>query len=116
MSRIKQRRGKLTAEENATLRAICDKWDWIGLSTAPANREEAEQGAVEFYLACGLGAPKKFFWFDSLVAWTNEKKSKFTVVEPDYRIRPGLSDLFHFDFHNAGPRRFFKASSLRKRG
>ena len=54
MSRIKQRRERLTAEEGATLRAICDKWDWMGLSTAPANREEAEQGAVEFYLSCGL--------------------------------------------------------------
>ena len=111
MSRIKQRRGRLTAGEMVSLRAICDKWDRIGLSTAPADREEAEQGAVEFYLACGLGVPKKFFWFDSFTAWTNEEeKSKFTVVKPDHKIRPGLWDLAFFNSHNAGPSRFFKAS------
>ncbi len=115
MSRIKQRRGKLTAEENATLRAICDKWDWIGLSTAQANREEAEQGAVEFYLACGLNEPKTFFWFDSLAAWTNDKKSKFTIVGPDHRIKPGLENLAHFDWLSSrGTARYFKASFVHR--
>ncbi|MCH8054743.1 MAG: hypothetical protein IH857_01130 [Deltaproteobacteria bacterium] len=59
------RKEKLTAMQRAALPAICEKWNRIGLSTAPANREEAERGAVELYQAFGHEAPKEFIWFNS---------------------------------------------------
>ncbi len=92
----------MTVEEQATLRAVCEKWDGIGLSTAPANREEAEQGAVEFYVACGFSVPKKFFWFDSLEDWANRKKSKhgFSVTKPDFHRSPDVTyKVRFFQFH-----------------
>jgi len=51
--------------QRAALPTICEKWSGIGLSTAPADREEVERGAVELYQALGLEAPEDFIWFKS---------------------------------------------------
>ncbi|MGH7783069.1 MAG: hypothetical protein ACREO5_04415, partial [Candidatus Binatia bacterium] len=55
----------LTAMEKAALPAIIEKWRQVALSTAPADRKEAEQAAVEFYTVNGLEAPREFVWFES---------------------------------------------------
>ena len=60
------RRKKLTAMEKASLPGICEKWNRIAFCTAPADREEAQRGAVELYKASGLKPPKEFVWFNSL--------------------------------------------------
>ncbi|MFQ5903647.1 MAG: DUF6745 domain-containing protein [Candidatus Binatia bacterium] len=56
---------KLSAAQMAALPAICEKWNRIGLSTAPVNRGEAERGAAELYQVVELDAPKEFIWLKS---------------------------------------------------
>jgi len=99
----KGRRTKLTEEEIATLQSVCDKWNRIGLSTAPSNRQEAEQGAVELYLAMGLKAPEKFYWFDSIAAYVNNHRIRFTATgTPD---RDFNSHLWKLNFLDREPRK-----------
>jgi len=67
MSRTKRvtKKKKLTAMQIAALPGVCEKWNRIGMSTAPADRKEAERGAVELYRACGFEVPGDFIWFKS---------------------------------------------------
>ncbi|MCH8055610.1 MAG: hypothetical protein IH857_05600, partial [Deltaproteobacteria bacterium] len=65
MSRTKEKRKKLTPMERAALPGVCEKWNRIALCSLPADRDEAERGAVELYKAVGLQQPKEFIWFDS---------------------------------------------------
>ena len=60
------RRSTLSPLELATLPVICEKWNRIALSTAPADREEAERATAELYQSAGLKAPRKYIWLDSL--------------------------------------------------
>ncbi|MFD3702069.1 hypothetical protein ACFWUP_02870 [Nocardia sp. NPDC058658] len=46
----------LTAVQRELLAAVRDEWIAVGLSTEPADREAAEQGAIAAYLAGGPGA------------------------------------------------------------
>ena len=58
----------LTKEQELLLPAIRDEWIGVGLSTAPANRAEAERGVALAYKAAGLTPPGLIIWLDSPVA------------------------------------------------
>ncbi len=79
MSWTNPRQEKLTAEDSATLRAVCEKWDRIGRSTASADRREAEQGVIDLYQAAGIKAPRKFIWYESFPGWS-QGKGGYTVA------------------------------------
>ena len=56
---------KLPPEIEAALPAIRDEWLAVGLFTAPADRAEAERGAMLAYEAAGLARPEIVIWLDS---------------------------------------------------
>jgi hypothetical protein len=56
---------KLTAEQEALLPVVRDKWLASGLSTQPANRAEAERGVRLAYQAAGLELPQFILWAQS---------------------------------------------------
>ena len=56
---------KLNEEQIKRLATKRDEWLKIGLSTERADREQAQQGALEAYQAAGLQPPKVFIWLDS---------------------------------------------------
>jgi len=55
----------LTAAQQARFPEFVQKWTDIGLSTAPANRSEAERGIRLAYQMAGLEAPKQIVWCGS---------------------------------------------------
>jgi hypothetical protein len=55
----------LTAEQAAALDRYRARWLAIRRSTAPADREAAEQGVCLAYQAAGLKPPARFVWCDS---------------------------------------------------
>ena len=55
----------LTTKQTARLTEFRDKWLAIGLSTAPANRPEAERGIIAAYAVAKLPPPKKIVWCGS---------------------------------------------------
>ena len=61
MSRI----NKLTPAQESKLAEYREKWIGVGLSTAPADRNEAESGAVDAYRSAGIEPPKVFVWLGS---------------------------------------------------
>ena len=56
---------RLTAEQEAILLAIRDKWLSIGLSTEPADRKRAEAGVALAYQAAGMKPPSLVIWLRS---------------------------------------------------
>ena len=56
---------KLTKEQEARIPEFREKWLMYGLSTAPTDRELAEEGIREAYQAAGLPAPKYIYWGSS---------------------------------------------------
>src|ERR1700678_639268 len=58
---------KLTPEQHAKMAEWRDKWLAIGLSTAPANRAEAERGIRLAYKAAGKNEPR-IVWCSSPLA------------------------------------------------
>lgn len=54
----------LTPEQDKLLDVYMDRWTRIGLSTAPAERQRAEDALTRAYTVAGLGAPK-CRWVDS---------------------------------------------------
>jgi hypothetical protein len=56
---------KLTAEQESRLAEFRDKWMAIGLSTDPANREEAESAIRLSYRCARLPEPLKIVWCGS---------------------------------------------------
>ena len=56
---------KLTPEQEALLPVVRDEWLAHGLSTAPANRAEAEAGVAAAYRAAGLQPPRFIIWLGS---------------------------------------------------
>lgn len=58
---------KLTEEQKARFPEFVEKWTKIGLSTEPANRQEAEDGIKEAYEIAGLDEPK-IVWCSSPLA------------------------------------------------
>jgi len=104
----KKRTEQLTAAQRATLQAVCEKWDRVGLSTAPADREEAERGVVELYQAVGLKAPRKFIWFKSFKGWG---KDEYPGATPDFE--DPLRGLVNVVWEGGnGIRRFFTAPAV----
>jgi hypothetical protein len=55
----------LTAEQEAALPEIADRWIGHGLDTAPADRPAAEAGVAAAYRAVGLEPPARIVWADS---------------------------------------------------
>lgn len=49
----------------AVLEQVRDQWIAVGNSTAPADRERAEQGVATAYRAAGLNPPSYVFWVGS---------------------------------------------------
>lgn len=56
---------KLTPEQEARMPIVRDEWIAHGLSTEPANREQAELGVDMAYRAAGLEPPPQKIWCDS---------------------------------------------------
>ncbi len=56
---------ELTEEMEARIPVIRDKWIELGLSTEPANREEAEKGVNLAYELSGLEPPREIVWCES---------------------------------------------------
>jgi hypothetical protein len=56
---------RLTPEQEAQLAVYRQKWTDIGLSTQPADRQEAEDAINESYRLAGLQPPKKIVWCGS---------------------------------------------------
>jgi len=54
---------KLTPEQEAAIPVVRDEWIDHGLSTAPANRKEVEEGIHKAYKEAGLSSPKEIHWF-----------------------------------------------------
>lgn len=63
-----ERLTELNDEQVAALDVVRDEWLAHGLSTQPANREEAELGVREAYAAAGLEPPGMTIWLDSPMA------------------------------------------------
>lgn len=72
---------KLTAEQEAILPRKKDEWVEHGLSTAPANRAEAERGVRLAYEAAGLDHPRFFIWVDSPYAGAFAQALAPSVIE-----------------------------------
>src|ERR1019366_1553902 len=56
---------KLTPEQITRFAECRERWTAIGLSTAPAAREEAEAGIREAYRNAALPEPRKIVWCGS---------------------------------------------------
>ena len=56
---------KLTPEQTARMAEFRDKWISIGLSTEPAQREQAEAAIRQIYRSAGLNEPRKIVWCGS---------------------------------------------------
>jgi len=59
---------ELTAEQKAQFPAFLDRWMKVGLSTAPADRQQAERGIQLAYQAAGLTPPERTYWLGSPLA------------------------------------------------
>ena len=58
----------LTVEQEAMLAQVRDEWLAVGLSTEPADRPAAEEGARQAYRRAGLEPPRVVVWLDSPLA------------------------------------------------
>ena len=58
----------LTVEQEAMLAQVRDEWTAVGLSTEPADRPAAEEGARQAYRRAGLEPPRVVVWLDSPLA------------------------------------------------
>jgi hypothetical protein len=56
---------ELTPEQEDQLHIFGEKWYKIGTSTAPSNRQQAENGIHLLYKQIGLKPPKEIMWFNS---------------------------------------------------
>lgn len=55
----------LTPEQEAALPEIRDRWFAHGISSQPANRQEAEEGIRMAYASAGHAPPKHYIWVQS---------------------------------------------------
>lgn len=58
----------LTPQQEAMLAEVRDEWLTVGLSTEPADRAAAEDGARAAYRRAGLTPPRVMVWLDSPLA------------------------------------------------
>lgn len=59
---------ELTQAQKDQFPSFLDRWMKIGLSTAPADRQQAERGISLAYQAAGLTPPERTFWLGSPLA------------------------------------------------
>ncbi len=63
--KIQSHIGKLTPAQRRGLDTNLTYWRKLGASTAPADRNLAQQGVIEAYRAAKLAPPKLFIWLNS---------------------------------------------------
>jgi hypothetical protein len=66
------RRGRLEPAQQALVEATVAEWLTIGLSTAPADRQAAEDGVRLAYERAGLRSPPRIVWTESPLAGARE--------------------------------------------
>ncbi|WP_194819886.1 DUF6745 domain-containing protein [Nocardia sp. XZ_19_385] len=94
----------LTAAQQELLASVRDEWIEVGLSTAPADREAAEQGALQAYRTAGVAAPKVIVWLESPLAG---------AIGQDQAIRlAGVRDRI---WDQAGPRAWARIRAVTQR-
>jgi hypothetical protein len=62
------RRGRLEPAQQALVEGTVAEWLTIGLSTAPADRQAAEDGVRLAYERAGLRSPPRIVWTGSPLA------------------------------------------------
>jgi hypothetical protein len=55
---------RLSDTQLGELGAYGERWSRVRLSTAPADRKEAEEGVRAAYAAAGLAPPRQILWAD----------------------------------------------------
>ncbi len=82
--------GALTSEQTAALGTYRARWAAIRRSTAPADRNAAEEGVRLAYQAAGLKPPARFVWCESPIALS---KAVSRASQPDgSNVRAALID------------------------
>jgi hypothetical protein len=78
-------KAKLTTEQAGALDRYRARWLAIRRSTAPADREAAEQGLALAYQAAGLKPPDRFVWCDSPLALSHRASAATRADGPNVR-------------------------------
>ncbi|WP_424530280.1 DUF6745 domain-containing protein [Sphaerisporangium viridialbum] len=79
--------GTLTVEHEALVAAVGDQWLRVGISTAPVDRDRAEEAVRGVYRAVGLEPPRRMVWAGSPLG-------AFSAAAPSRPIDP---DRFPFE-------------------
>jgi hypothetical protein len=75
----------LTSEQRAALTRYRARWASIRRSTAPADRDAAEEGVRLAYRAAGLDPPARLVWCESPIALSNLARRASTADGPNVK-------------------------------